>query len=127
MALLAWSARLRQRNRLAERGERIGTAEASFEKIEAEYRAARARADAASEATRAARAALESADEAAAESRRIHAGLAHEFAARVARHENLGETRARIVADISDIDTRFDDGTHAYETSVRNSSQPRRD
>ena len=103
------STRLRQRNRLTELGGRITTAETSFEKIEAEHRAAREAADKAGEAARAARAALEAADDTAADARRAHAGLAREFAARIARHENLGETLARIQTDITDIDTRLED------------------
>ncbi|MBO21412.1 MAG: chromosome partitioning protein ParA [Rhodospirillaceae bacterium] len=103
------STRLRQRNRLTELAKRIATAETGFETIEAEHRSARTRADAASEAARSARAALENADDTAADARRTHAGLAREFAARVARHDNLGETLARINADIADIDVRVDD------------------
>lgn len=103
------STRLRQRNRLSELGGRISSAEASFEKIEAEHRSARDTTDQAGEAARAARAALESADDTAADARRAHASLAREFAARIARHENLGETLARIQTDIADIDSRLDD------------------
>ncbi|MBT3401180.1 MAG: chromosome partitioning protein ParA, partial [Rhodospirillaceae bacterium] len=103
------STRLRQRNRLTELGGRITTTETDFEKIDAEHRAAREAADHAGDAARAARAALEAADDTAADARRAHAGLAREFAARIARHENLGETLARIQTDIADIDTRLDD------------------
>jgi len=103
------STRLRQRNRLAELGSRIRSAEAAFAEIEAEHRGAREAAEAAGETARTARAALEAADDHAAETRRTHAGLAREFAARVARHENLGETLARIATDIADVDTQIAD------------------
>jgi len=103
------STRLRQRNRLTELSGRITTAEASFKKVEVAHRTAREAADHAGDAARAARATLEAADDTAADARRTHAGLAREFAARIARHENLGETLARIQTDIADIDSRLED------------------
>ncbi|HCO99849.1 MAG TPA: chromosome partitioning protein ParA, partial [Rhodospirillaceae bacterium] len=98
------SARLRQRNRLTELTGRIATAETGFKKIEAQHSTMREAANAAGDAARAARAALDAADDAAANARRIHTGLAREFAARVARHENLSETLSRIVADITEVE-----------------------
>ncbi len=103
------STRLRQRNRLRELAERIATAETAFKRIEADHRAARAAAEQAGEAARAARSTLEAADDAAAEARRTHAGLSREFAARIARHETLGETLERITGEITETDQRLTD------------------
>jgi chromosome segregation protein len=100
------SMRLRQRNRLTELSERITGAEAAFARIDEEFRLVRSAAESAIEAERRARAALEEADGVAADARRGHASLSREFAARIARHEHLGETLTRIAGEIAEIDGR---------------------
>jgi chromosome segregation protein len=100
------STRLRQRNRLTELRERISGDEAAFARADAEFRAAREAADKAIEAERTARAALEQCDGEAIEARRTHADLSRAFAARVARHEQLGETLSRIAGETSEIESR---------------------
>jgi chromosome segregation protein len=103
------STRLHQRNRLAELQQRITAAEAAFTRIEAEFAGAREAADTAIEAARAARALLDSADDAASDARRTHTNLSREFAARVARHETLGETLARIEGEVAEIEAKLAD------------------
>ena len=103
------STRLRQRNRLAELGGRIAAAETSFERIESDFVGARENANAAIEAMRVARAQMDVADDGAAQARRNHAKLSSEFAARIARHESLTETLARIAGDIAEVETGLAD------------------
>ena len=103
------STRLRQRNRLVELGDRIAAAETAFERIEADFNAARENAETAIEATRTARSQMDTADDAAAQARRNHAKLSSEFAARIARHESLTETLARIAGEITEVETALSD------------------
>ena len=103
------STRLRQRNRLVELGDRIAAAETAFERIDTDFTTAKQNADTALEAARAARARLDSADNAASQARRSHANLSSEFAARIARHESLTETLARIEGEVAEVETRLAD------------------
>jgi chromosome segregation protein len=103
------STRLRQRNRLAELGERIAAAETAFARIESDFNAARENANTAIEATRTARAQMDSADDAAAQARRNHARLSSEFSARIARHESLTETLERITGEIAEVEASLAD------------------
>ncbi len=103
------STRLRQRNRLAELGDRIAAAETAFERIEADFVSARERAETAIEAAREARSHLDTADDTASQARRAHAKLSSEFTARVARHESLTETLTRLEGEISEVETQLTD------------------
>lgn len=103
------STRLRQRNRLVELGDRIAAAATAFERIEADFGAVRERAETAIESARTARSQLDAADDAASQARRAHAKLSSEFTARVARHENLTETLARLEGEIAEVETQLTD------------------
>ena len=111
------STRLRQRNRLVELGDRIAAAETAFERIDTDFTTAKQNADTALEAARAARARLDSADNAASQARRSHANLSSEFAARIARHESLTETLARIEGEVAEVETRLAD-TRTRRTAI---------
>jgi chromosome segregation protein len=52
---------------------------------------------------------MDTADDAAAQARRNHAKLSSEFAARIARHESLTETLARIAGEITEVETALSD------------------
>ena len=52
---------------------------------------------------------LDSADDAASDARRTHTNLSREFAARIARHETLGETLARIQGEVAEIEAKLAD------------------
>jgi chromosome segregation protein len=103
------STRLRQRNRLAELGNRIAAAETAFERIDADFTSAKQSADSAIEAAQTARSQLDSKDNATSQARRAHANLSSEFAARIARHESLTETLARIEGEVADVESRLAD------------------